>query len=60
MSVPPLDPLERLAINPTGMKGLKREKVIHQVKNLINASYSFQGYLQFSNEIVRKKKRLLS
>lgn len=41
-------------INPTGMKGLKREKVIHQVKNLINASYSFQGYLQFSNEIVRK------
>jgi len=41
-------------INPTGMKGLKREKVIQQVKNLINASYSFQGYLQFSNEIVRK------
>ena len=41
-------------INPTGMKGMKREKVIQQVKNLINASYSFQGYLQFSNEIVRK------
>jgi len=41
-------------INPTGMKGLKREKVIQQVKNLINASYNFQGYLQFSNEIVRK------
>jgi len=41
-------------INPTGMKGLKREKVIQQVKNLINASYSFQGYVQFSNEIVRK------
>jgi len=41
-------------INPTGMKGLKREKVIQQVKNLINVSYSFQGYLQFSNEIVRK------
>lgn len=41
-------------INPTGMKGLKREKVIQQVKNLISASYSFQGYLQFSNEIVRK------
>ena len=31
-------------INPTGMKGLKREKVIQQVKNLINASYSFQGH----------------
>ena len=41
-------------INPTGMKGLKREKVIQQVKNLINSSYSFQGYVQFSNEIVRK------
>jgi hypothetical protein len=41
-------------INPTGMKGLKREKVIQQVKNLINESYSFQGYVQFSNEIVRK------
>jgi len=41
-------------INPTGMTGLKREKIIQQVKDLINASYSFQGYLQFSNEIVRK------
>jgi len=41
-------------INPTGMKGLKREKVIQQVTSLINSSYSFQGYLQFSNEIVRK------
>ena len=41
-------------INPTGMKGLKREKIIQQVKTLINASYSFQGYVQFSNEIVRK------
>lgn len=41
-------------INPTRMKGLKREKVIHLIKNLINASYSFQGYVQFSNEIVKK------
>jgi superfamily II DNA or RNA helicase len=40
-------------INPTGMKGLKKEKIIQQVKNLINASYQFVGYLQFSNEIVR-------
>ena len=40
-------------INPTSMKGLKREKVIQQVKNLINASYSFRGYLQFSNEIAK-------
>jgi len=41
-------------INPTGMKGLTREKVIQQVKNLINMSYYFVGYLQFSNDIVRK------
>lgn len=41
-------------INPTGMKGLKREKVIQQVKSLIHSSYSFQGYVQFSNEIVKK------
>ena len=40
-------------INPTGMKGLKKDKIIQQVKNLINASYQFVGYLQFSNEIVR-------
>jgi superfamily II DNA or RNA helicase len=40
-------------INPTGMKGLKKEKIIQQVKNVINASYHFVGYLQFSNEIVR-------
>ena len=40
-------------INPTGMKGLKKEKIIQQAKSLINASYQFVGYLQFSNEIVR-------
>ena len=44
-------------INPTGMKGLKKEKIIQQVKSLIHASYSFQGYVQFSNEIVRKSGR---
>ena len=41
-------------INPTGMRGLTREKVIQQVKSLINMSYYFVGYLQFSNDIVRK------
>ena len=40
-------------INPTGMKGLKKEKIIQHAKSLINASYQFVGYLQFSNEIVR-------
>jgi hypothetical protein len=41
-------------INPTGMKGLKKEKIVNQIKQLINASYYFVGYLQFSNEIVKK------
>jgi hypothetical protein len=41
-------------INPTGMKGIKKEKIIQQIKTLITASYSFQGYLQFSNDIVKK------
>jgi hypothetical protein len=40
-------------INPTGMKGLTEEKVIQQVKNIINSSYYFVGYLQFSNDIAR-------
>jgi hypothetical protein len=40
-------------INPTGMKGLKKEKVIQQIKSLINSSYHFTGYLQFSNDISR-------
>lgn len=41
-------------INPTGMKGLTKDKIIQQVKSLINAAYQFVGYLQFSNEIVRQ------
>ena len=44
-------------INPTGMTWLSKEKVIHWVKNLINSSYSFQGYTQFSNDIFKKAGR---
>ena len=40
-------------INPTGMIGLAKEKVIYQVKHIINASYTFQGYTQFSHNILR-------
>jgi hypothetical protein len=40
-------------INPTSMRGLTKEKIIYQVKSLINGSYSFMGYTQFSNEITR-------
>ena len=38
-------------INPTGMKGLTKQKIIYLVKTLINAHYHFVGYLEFSNEI---------
>jgi superfamily II DNA or RNA helicase len=38
-------------INPTSMRGLTKEKIIYQIKSLINSSYSFMGYTQFSNEI---------
>ena len=40
-------------INPTNMKGITKEKIISQIKSLINLSYSFMGYTQFSNEISR-------
>ena len=40
-------------INPTGMKGLTKDKVVQQVKNIISSSYYFVGYLQFSNDIAR-------
>ena len=41
-------------INPTGMTGLSKEKVIALVKILINSYYIFQGYTQFSNDIYKK------
>ncbi len=36
-------------INPMNMKGLSREKVISQIKLLINNSYMFLGYDSFAN-----------
>jgi superfamily II DNA or RNA helicase len=38
-------------INPMNMKGLKREKVISQIKGIINSSYLFLGYIEFANYI---------
>ena len=40
-------------INPMNMKGMTREKVISQIKNLINAYYIFFGYVQFANYIIK-------
>jgi superfamily II DNA or RNA helicase len=38
-------------INPMNMKGLKKEKVISQIKSIINSSYLFLGYIEFANYI---------
>ena len=40
-------------INPMNMKGIPKEKVISQVKNLINTYYIFLGYVQFANYIIK-------
>jgi hypothetical protein len=40
-------------INPMNMKGISREKVISQIKTLINAYYIFLGYGQFANYIIK-------
>lgn len=40
-------------INPMNMKGLPREKVINQIKSLINTYYIFLGYGQFANYIIK-------
>ena len=41
-------------LNPTifeGVSGITREKLIYQIKNLIDSSYLFLGYVQFANLI---------
>lgn len=38
-------------INPTNVKGLKREQVITQVKSLIRTYYVFMGYIEFANYV---------
>ena len=40
-------------INPMNMKGIPRDKVISQIKSLINSSYLFLGYGQFANYIIK-------
>jgi hypothetical protein len=40
-------------INPMNMKGLPKEKVVSQIKNLINSYYIFLGYGQFANYIIK-------
>jgi hypothetical protein len=38
-------------INPTNLKGLTKEHVILQIKNLIKTHYVFMGYIEFANYI---------
>ena len=38
-------------INPMYMKGFTKQKVISQIKRIINVSYLFLGYSKFSNYI---------
>ena len=40
-------------INPMSMKGMTKEKVISQIKNVINTYYIFLGYVQFANYIIK-------
>ena len=40
-------------INPMNMKGIPRDKIINQIKNLINNYYIFLGYGQFANYIIK-------
>ena len=40
-------------INPMNMKGMAKEKVVSQIKNLINTYYIFLGYVQFANYIIK-------
>jgi superfamily II DNA or RNA helicase len=41
-------------INPMNMKGLSQEKVIRQIKSIINNAYLFLGYVEFANFITKK------
>ena len=40
-------------INPMNMRGMTKEKVVSQIKNLINTYYIFLGYIQFANYIIK-------
>jgi hypothetical protein len=40
-------------INPMNLKGMTKDKVVSQIKNLINNYYIFLGYVQFANYIIK-------
>ena len=46
-------------VNPMNMRGLPRNRIIRQIKRIINQSYHFQGYIEFSNYISRIMQRAI-
>jgi len=41
-------------VNPTSLKGLPKDKVIRQIKGIINQYYVFMGYVELANFINKK------
>jgi len=41
-------------VNPTNLKGIPKEKIISQIKSLINQYYVFTGYIELANYIHRE------
>ena len=41
-------------INPTNLKGIPKERIIIQIKSIINQYYMFQGYTELANLIKNK------
>ena len=41
-------------VNPTSLKGIPKEKVVTQIKTIINQYYVFMGYVELAN-FIRKK-----
>jgi len=41
-------------INPMNMRGLSKERIVAQVKRIINGAYLFLGYIEFANYIAKK------
>ena len=44
-------------LNPMSMKGLSKDKVIKQVRRIIDNSYLFMGYIEFANFIAKMQVR---
>ena len=41
-------------VNPTSLKGVSKEKVISQIRTIINHSYVFMGYVELANYIRKR------